>query len=76
MAMETQINDEIAVLEKKCEDLIALAMNEGAEVYGEIASPGADVVVPLPSYYDTDNPTLVSADRGTILMPLVMTGSF
>ncbi len=46
------------------------------EVYADIASLGADIAEPLPSYYDTDNPTLVSADRGTILMPVVMTGSF
>ena len=31
MAMETNVYDEIAVWEKKCEDLIAVAMNEGAD---------------------------------------------
>ena len=32
MAMENKVNDEIAVWEEKCEDLIALAMNAGADV--------------------------------------------
>ena len=46
------------------------------EVYAEIGSLGAEIAVPLPSYYETGDPTLVSADRGTILMPVVITGSF
>ena len=45
-------------------------------VYGEIASLGADIVTHLPNYYQTNDPTLVSVDRGTTIMPLVMTGSF
>ena len=45
-------------------------------VYADIASLGAGIVTPLPGYYQTNDPSLVSADRGTILLPLVMTGSF
>ena len=45
-------------------------------VHAGIASLGADVVTPLPSYYQTNDPTLVSADRRITIMPLVMTGSF
>ncbi len=45
-------------------------------VYADIASLGADIVTPLPNYYQTNDPTLVSADRGTTIIPLVMTGSF
>ena len=44
--------------------------NKVTEVYAEIASLGAEIAVPLPSYYETGDPTLVSADRGSILMPL------
>ncbi len=45
-------------------------------VYADIASLGADIVTPLPNYYQTNDPTLVSADRWTTIIPLVMTGSF
>ena len=46
-------------------------------VYGGIASLGADIVTPLPNYYQTNDPTHVSSkDRKTMIMPLVMTGSF
>ncbi len=45
-------------------------------VYADIASLGAGIVTPLPGYYQTNDPSLVSADQGTILLPLVMTGSF
>ncbi|MCE2405623.1 MAG: MMPL family transporter [Dehalococcoidia bacterium] len=45
-------------------------------VFGEIASLGADIVTPLPNYYQTNDPTLVSVDRRTTIMPLLMTGSF
>ena len=46
-------------------------------VHADIASLGEDVVIPLPNYYQTNDPTLVSSkDRMTTIMPLVMTGSF
>ena len=46
-------------------------------VYAGIASIGAHIVTPLPNYYQTGDPTLVSSkDRMTTIMPLVMTGSF
>ncbi len=46
-------------------------------VHADIASLGADIVTPLPNYYQTNDPTLVSSkDRMTTIMPLVMTGSF
>ena len=45
-------------------------------VYAGIGSLGADIVTPLPNYYQTNDPTLVSVDRGTTIMPLVMAGSF
>ena len=44
-------------------------------VYAAIASLGAGIVTPLPGYYLTNDPSLVSADRSTIIIPLVMTGS-
>ena len=44
-------------------------------VYAEIASLGPDVVTPLPNYYQTNDPTLVSLDRRTTIVPLAMTGS-
>ena len=47
-------------------------------VYADIASLGGDTVTPGLSYYLTDPPSqaLVSADRKTTIMPLVMTGDF
>ncbi len=46
-------------------------------VYADITSLGADIVTPLPNYYQTNDPTLVSSKgRMTTIMPLVMTGSF
>ena len=45
-------------------------------VFGEIASLGPDIVTPLRNYYQTNDPTLVSVDRMTTIMPLLMTGSF
>ena len=44
-------------------------------VYAAIASLGAGIVTPLPGYYLTNDPSLVSADRSTIIIPLVMNGS-
>ena len=44
-------------------------------VYADVATLGAGIATPLPSYYQTSDPFLVSADRGTLIMPLVMTGS-
>ncbi len=46
-------------------------------VHAAIASLGTDIVTPLPNYYQSEDPTLVSPkDRATTIMPVVMTGSF
>ena len=46
-------------------------------VHAEIASLGPDIATPVPNYYQTGDPSLVSSkDRMTTIMPLVMTGSF
>ena len=46
-------------------------------VQADIASLGPDVVTPLPNYYQSGDPSLVSSKgRMTTIMPLVMTGSF
>ena len=46
-------------------------------VYADITSLGADIVTPLPNYYQTNDQTLVSSKgRMTTIMPLAMTGSF
>ncbi len=44
-------------------------------VYADVASLGAGIVTPRDGYYQTNNPIFVSADRGTLIMPLEMTGS-
>ena len=46
-------------------------------VYEDVLSLGDGIVKPTPqqNYYLTNDPSLVSADRGTIIIPLVMTGS-
>ena len=45
------------------------------EVYADIAALGPDIVIPLPNYYQTGDPTLVSPKgRMTTIMPLVMAG--
>ena len=46
------------------------------EVYNEVLSLGSETVTPAPHYYLTNDPTLVSVDRRTAIMPLVITGSF
>ena len=43
-------------------------------VYGEIVSLGEDVVAIAQSYYLGNDESLVSADRKTTIMPMVMTG--
>ena len=45
------------------------------EVYANIAAVGSETATPGPNYYLTNDPTLVSADRRTVIMPLAMTGS-
>ena len=44
-------------------------------VYGDILSLGSETVASGANYYQTNNPALVSADRRTASMPLVLTGS-
>ena len=46
-------------------------------VYEDVLSLGDGIVKPTPqqNYYLTNDPSLVSADRSTIIIPLVMTGS-
>ena len=44
-------------------------------VYGEIVSLGEDVVAFAQSYYLGNDESLVSADRKTTILPMVMTGS-
>ncbi len=44
-------------------------------VYDGVLSLGSGTVTAAPHYYLTNDPTLVSADRRTIILPLVMTGS-
>ena len=46
-------------------------------VYEDVLSLGDGIIKPTPqqNYYLTNDPSLVSADRSTIIIPLVMTGS-
>ena len=44
-------------------------------VYGEIVSLGEGVVAVAQNYYQGNDESLVSADRKTTIMPMVMTGS-
>ena len=44
-------------------------------VYGDILSLGSETVASGANHYQTNNPALVSADRRTASMPLVLTGS-
>ncbi len=44
-------------------------------VHGEIAALGSETVTGAFHYYQAGNPALVSSDRSTTIMPLVMSGS-
>ncbi len=68
---------EIVIVQSESHSVDDEAFQERVDaVFGEIASLGTDIVTPLPNYYQTNDPTLVSVDRMTTIMPLLMTGSF
>ncbi len=61
-------SSDLTVDDKPFEDFV------GA-VYGEIGSLGSDVIAGGTNYYETKDETLVSKDRRTTILPLVMAGA-
>ncbi len=45
------------------------------KVYSDLAAMGPDIIQGVTSYYLTEDPSLVSADRHTTILPVVMAGT-
>ncbi len=69
--------NEVVIVQSKTETVDSPRFRSKVEaVYGEIASLGSETVTGAFHYYQARNPALVSADRRTTIIPLVLAGSF
>ncbi len=69
--------NEIVIVQSETEIIDSPRFRSKVEaVYAEIASLGSETVTGAFHYYQTHNPALVSADRRTTTIPLVLAGSF
>ncbi len=72
----TQPVNEVIIVQSDTETVDSPRFRAKVEaVYGEIAALGSETVAGAFHYYQTGNPALVSADRRTTIMPLVLAGS-
>ncbi len=68
--------NEVVIFQSETETVDSTRFRAKVEaVYDAIVSLGSEAVTGAFHYYQTGNPALVSADRRTTIMPLVLTGS-
>ncbi len=71
-----QPGNEVVIVQSETETVDSARFRAKVEaVYGEIAALGSETVAGAFHYYQTSNPVLVSADRRTTIMPLVLAGT-